>query len=88
MVVRNYNDRYLMRLDDVTNLKSDTLQHEGEYLSTVEFREVTQCEIIPSSKKSSFKKIHNQKATSLGADSSSKWVDNELKMLRKLGLEI
>ena len=28
IVVRNYNDRCMIRLDDVSNIKSDTLQHE------------------------------------------------------------
>ena len=88
IVVRNYNDRCMIRLDDVSNIKSDTLQHEGEYLSSVEFKDVIQCEIISSNKKSFFKKIHNMKNTSAGADISGKWMDQELKILRTLGLEI
>ena len=88
VVLNNDNDRGMIRLYEGSNIQRDTLQHEWEYFSSVEFKDVIQCKIISSNKKSYFKKIQNMKNTSASADISGKWMDQELKMLRTLGLEI
>ncbi len=87
-VMSDAPDRSSYRLDDVRNLKEGNMLAKGDFISVAVVAKVIQCDIVPADKKRLFKRIYNQKFTSVGPNLNVYWGKDELLELEGMGIKI